>query len=234
MAREVEYVCDSCGFSFKAMDKIFWIDDDLEVHVEPLLKSTSALSSEAPVKGFFAEYYCYSCRKFIDKYVIYKKSPDELDDAKIIELIEGHNDAAKVIQFDDYFQKCLQCGSELPSRAEYSFVLDGDDEFHIGEDIHDFSSGDEYKFTGEYHGYFCSHCKKQINKFVITENNSNMTDSEIRDVLSEHTNDLTIFLRRDYNICPDCGEEIYYLHEDSTCIYCREGKFTIESENVFD
>ena len=73
-----------------------------------------------------------------------------------------------------------------------------------------------------------------INKFVITENNANMTDSEIRDVLSEHTNDLTIFLRRDYNICPDCGEEIYYLHEDSTCTYCREGKFTIESENVFD
>ena len=233
MARELEFVCDSCGYSFKSIDKIFWIDDDLMVHVEPLLKSTSAESSEAPIKGYFAEYYCYNCDKFVDKFIIYKKSP-EIDDGKVIQLLEQFDDSAKIIQFDDVFQKCLKCGTELPTRAEYSFVLDENDEFHIGETLYDFSNGQNYKFAGEYHGYFCSHCKKQINKFVISENNAELTDSEIKAILEDHTNDLTIFIRRDFDLCPDCGEEVYYLHENSTCTKCRQGKFIIETEDLID
>lgn len=233
MARKVDYVCNNCGYDYTSVDKIFWIDEFLSLHVEPLLMSTSKESSDAPVKGYFTNYYCYNCQKFIDKFIIYKKS-SEIDDGKIIQIIENYGSSSKIIQFDDVFQKCLKCGGELVSRADYSFVLDENDEFHIGETVYDFSNSESYKFAGEYHGYFCSNCKKQINKFVIMENNVDFTDDEIKAILKEHTNDLTIFIRRDFELCPDCGEEIYYLHENSTCPRCREGKFYIEDESMID
>ncbi|MEE1128754.1 MAG: hypothetical protein UHW99_02100 [Methanobrevibacter sp.] len=233
MARQVEYLCNTCGYTYTSIDQIFWIDEVGQVTVKPLVMSTSAESSNAPVKGFFANYYCYECQKFINKFIIYKKS-SELDDGEIIQLIENYNDNPKIIQFDDEFQRCLDCGSELPSKADYSFALDVSDEFHIGEDDYDFSNGDDFKFAGVYHGYFCSNCKKQINKFVITENKADFSDSDIKSVLTEHTNDLTIFIRRDFDICPDCGEEVYYLNQNSTCPKCRRDSLTIVGHMMVD
>lgn len=233
MARQVEYLCNTCGYTYTSIDQIFWIDEVGQVTVKPLVMSTSAESSNAPVKGFFANYYCYECQKFINKFIIYKKS-SELDDGEIIQLIENHNDNPKIIQFDDEFQRCLDCGSELPSKADYSFALDVSDEFHIGEEDYDFSNGDDFKFAGVYHGYFCSNCKKQINKFVITENKADFSDSDIKSVLTEHTNDLTIFIRRDFDICPDCGEEVYYLNQNSTCPKCRRDSLTIVGHMMVD
>ena len=226
MARQAEYVCHTCGFSYTSVDQIFWIDENGQVIVKPLVMSTSAESSAAPVKGFFANYYCYECQKFINKFIIYKKSSD-FDDAKIIHLIEQYNDNSKIIQFDDIFQRCLKCGAVLPSRADYSFAMDVNDEFHIGEDYYDFSKGEDFKFAGIYHGYYCSDCKEQINKFVITENKSDLNDSELKDILKDHTNDLTIFIRNDYDVCPDCGEEICYLNQDSSCPNCRRDRLNI-------
>ncbi|WP_407423157.1 hypothetical protein [Methanobrevibacter sp.] len=223
MARQVEYVCENCGYSYTSIDKIFWIDETGQVIVKPLVKSTSAESHDAPVKGFFTNYYCYDCKKFVDKFIIFKKSL-AITDAHAIHLIERYSDNPKIVQFDDAFQRCLTCGNALASRADYSFALDTDGEFHIGEGIYDFSGGENHKFAGTYHGYFCSKCKKQINKFVITENNANLTDSELKDILKEHTNDLTIFIRRDFEICPNCGEEIYYLDHNSTCPNCKRDR----------
>lgn len=233
MARRVGYLCNTCGYTYTSIDEIFWVDDSWHVIVKPLVKSTSAESSNAAIKGFFARYYCYECQKFINKFIIYKKSSD-IDDGKIIQLIEQYDDNPKIIQFDDEFQRCLECGSELPSKADYSFALDVDDEFHIGEDDYDFSKGEKFKFAGVYHGYFCSNCKKQINKFVITENKAEFSDSQIREILEKHTNDLTIFIRRDFDICPDCGEEVYYLDQNSTCPNCRRDSLTIVDHMMVD
>ncbi len=233
MARKVEYLCHTCGFTYTSVDQIFWIDENGQVIVKPLVMSASSESSNAPVKGFFANYYCYECKKFINKFIIYKKSSD-LDDEKIIHILEQYNENSKIIQFDDVFQRCLKCGAELPSKADYSFALDVDDEFHIGEDDYDFSKGKDFKFAGIYHGYYCSNCKKQINKFVITENNANLNDSQLKEILEDHTNDLTIFIRSDYDICPDCGEEIYYLDQNSTCPNCRRDRLYISDHIVVD
>lgn len=233
MARQVEYLCNTCGYTYTSIDRIFWIDDNGNVIVKPLVMSSSAESSNVPVKGFFARYYCYECQKFINKFIVYKKSP-EMDDGEIIELIEKFDDNSKIIQFDDEFQKCLSCGSELLSKADYSFAFDTDDEFHIGDDDYDFSNGDAFKFAGIYHGYFCSKCKKQINKFVITENKADFSDGEIKAILMEHTNDLTIFIRRDFDLCPDCGEEVYYLDQKSTCPKCRRDSLTIIGSMMVD
>ena len=233
MARRVGYLCNTCGYTYTSIDEIFWVDDSGHVIVKPLVKSTSAESSNAAIKGFFARYYCYECQKFINKFIIYKKSSD-IDDGKIIQLIEQYDDNPKIIQFDDEFQRCLECGGELPSKADYSFALDVDDEFHIGEDDYDFSKGEKFKFAGVYHGYFCSNCKKQINKFVITENKAEFSDSQIREILEKHTNDLTIFIRRDFDICPDCGEEVYYLDQNSTCPNCRRDSLTIVDHMMVD
>ena len=109
MARKVDYYCSNCGYRYTSIDKIFWIDEFFTLHVEPLLLNTSKESSDAPVKGYFANYYCYNCQKFIDKFIIYKKSP-EIEDEKVIQLIEHYGTSSKVIQFDDAFQKCLECG----------------------------------------------------------------------------------------------------------------------------
>ena len=233
MARQVEYLCNTCGYSYTSIDQIFWIDDAGEIIIKPLVMSSSAESANAAVKGFFARYYCYECQKFIDKFIIYKKS-SQIDDGELIQLIEQSSENSKIIQFDDVFQKCLNCGGELPSKADYSFALDIEDEFHIGGDDYDFSNGEAFKFAGVYHGYFCSSCKKQINKFVITENRADLSDSQIKKVLKEHTNDLTIFIRRDFDICPDCGEEVYFLDRNSTCPNCRRDSLTIKSHMMVD
>lgn len=85
-----------------------------------------------------------------------------MEDGEIIQLLEQSSENSKIIQFDDAFQKCLNCGGELPSKADYSFALDIDGEFHIGEDDYDFSNGEAFKFAGVYHGYFCSKCKNKL------------------------------------------------------------------------
>ena len=233
MAKRIEYMCDTCGYTYTSIDEIFWLDEDGKIVVKPLLKSTSSESYNSPIKGFFAKYYCYNCKKFISKFIISRKSL-QFTDAMVFHLIEHYDDNPKIIQYDDAFQKCLKCGSELPSKAEYSFAYDRDGEFHINKELFGFSDSEDHEFAGIYYGYFCSKCKKQINKFVVTENDANMSDSEIKDILEEHTNDLTIFIRRDYDICPDCGEEVYYLNRNSTCPSCRRDRLTVVEHMLVD
>ena len=231
MATKTEYMCNTCGYSYTSIDEIFWLDEDGKIVVKPLLMNTSAENYNAPIKGFFARYYCYECKKFISKFIISRKSP-EMNDEYVFHLIEQYDDNPKIIQYDDVFQKCLKCRSELPSKAEYSFALDIDDE--LNKELFGFSDTEDHKFGGIYYGYLCSKCKKQINKFVITENDANLSDSEIKTILKEHTNDLTIFLRRDYDICPDCGEEVYYLNQNSTCPNCRRDRLNIINKMMVD
>ena len=119
MARQVEYICETCGYTYTSIDQIFWIDETGQVIVKPLLMSTSAESQDSPIKGFFANYYCYKCKKFINKFIIFKKSP-EFTDAHAIHLIEQYIDDSKIVQFDDAFQRCLTCRRQLASRADYS------------------------------------------------------------------------------------------------------------------
>lgn len=233
MATKVTYVCNTCGYSYTSVNEIFWLDENGKIVIKPLTRATSAESYSSPLKGFFVKYYCYDCKEFISKFIISKKAR-EISDEYVFHLIDGHDDSLKIVQYDDVFQRCLKCGTGLTVRAEYSFSYDTDDEFHINRDFLGFSEGDSHKFAGLYYGYFCSQCKKQINKFVITENNANFDDSEIKAILEEHTNDLTIFLRRDYDICPECGEKVYYLNQNSTCPYCRRDKLYISDHIDFD
>ena len=226
MATRVTYVCDTCGYSYTSVNEIFWLDENGKLVIKPLVINTSTESYNAPLKGFFVKYYCYKCGKFISKFIINKKALD-MNDEYVFNLIDGYDDSLKIVQYDDAFQRCLKCGRELAARAEYSFSYDTNNEFHINKDFLGFSDGDSHKFSGLYYGYFCSKCKKQINKFVITENSANLDDSEIKAILEEHTNDLTIFIRRDYDICPECGEEVYYLNQNSNCPHCRRDELRI-------
>ena len=43
MARQVDYECMNCGYELSSIDEIFWIDDGLDIHIEPLLMTTSAI-----------------------------------------------------------------------------------------------------------------------------------------------------------------------------------------------
>ena len=128
----------------------------------------------------------------------------------LIHFFEKNN--LKKLEFDNKFQRCLECGKELFSKSHHSFALDVNDEFIIEDVFHDFYNDEKYKFWGEYYGYFCQDCKKQFNKFIIVNNNANLSEDEIKAIINEHTNDLTIFIKRDLDLCPDCGDQLYYLH----------------------
>lgn len=233
MGERIDYFCENCGYEYSSFDQIFWIDESSDIFIEPLTMIASDLSFNAPVKGYFTKYFCYECKKFVDLFIIGEKVSG-YDDGEIISLIEGIDDNAKIIHFDDSFQKCLTCAKELHPKAEYLFALDENDEFKISEDLIGFLRAENQKFSGKYYGYFCSECKKQINKFVITENSANLSDDELKAVIEEHTNDLTIFLRRDFELCPDCASTLNFLEDDSLCPNCMEGKLISSGIIMFD
>lgn len=245
MGDYIEFVCDKCGWRYVNEDDIFMIGKSHDVSVAPLLFSTSDMMEHQPVTGRYGEYYCYSCGKIVKKFVINKiwENMDGFEEAEIIKYIEGYDDSLKIIEFDDELQKCLKCGKYLnlrPDRKKF-FVLkeDGDfeilDEYYLLPAYHFLEMKNiKYKFFGKYCGYFCINCRKQINKFIIIENPANLNENEIKEILNDHTFDLTIYLEKTDNLCPECGDEVVYLDESSKCPKCGEGKLKIENLLIMD
>lgn len=234
MGEYIEYKCDECGYEYVHDLEIFWIDSDFKVNVAPMTFSTSTLSSKALVSGHYTEYYCYNCEKFSEEFVIYDNRAN-VDYETIFRLIEEYDDKLKIIKFDDKFQKCLKCGKNLnPSQVKF-FSFDNDENFGIDDYMgYDFEGENSYQFWGVYYGYYCNDCRKQINKFVIRQNNAGLTDEEIRNVLNDHTNDLTIFISYFDKTCPDCGGNVKKISQFSICPKCGEGILMVERSRMID
>lgn len=213
---------------------IFMINKKHEVDVVPLLFSTSDMMQYQPVTGDYSELYCYSCGKIVKKFSIDKiwENMYSFEDEEIISYIENYDDSLKIINFDDKFQRCINCGKSLNlgSDRKNFFVLKENGDFEILNEsflsVHQVleKNNIKYKFLGKYHGYFCIDCRKQINKFIIIENPANLNENEIKKILNDHTSDLTIYLENIHNSCPECGDELVYLNESSRCPKCGKGK----------
>jgi len=233
MGIHTEYSCSECGFKFEDSSDIFWIDDKGFVHVGMQVASSSGEVSKALASGGIFKFYCYNCRKFIHNFHVTEKS-DELSRENIIQLIENYNDSSKIIDFDNKFQNCIYCGDELPLRLKKAFALDCDGKFHIGDvELNDFEDM-PLDFSGRYYGYFCKKCSKQINKFVVLENPANLEDGLIREILRDHTNDLTVFIDGSYEFCPECGDILQVLGDSSLCPKCRIGVLVIVNREFVD
>ena len=207
MGTYLKYECWKCEFTFESLDRIFWIGEDGKVSVSALTILSTLKKDDAPVSGFLGVAYCYNCERFVNKFIVHEKVP-EIADETILHLIEEFDDSLKVIEFNNKFQRCLDCGCNLDMRLHNQFALDIDGDFKIEDEMHYFVDEENYKFIGEYYGYYCEDCKKQINKFVIIKNIAGLSDDEIKSVLENHTNDLTIYLNRNSDICPNCGETL--------------------------
>ena len=240
-----EFVCDKCGWRYVNEDDIFMIGKSHDVSLAPLLFSTSDMMGHQPVTGRYEEYYCYICGKIVKKFIIDKiwENMYGFDDEEIFEYIEDYDDSLKIIEFSDDFQKCLKCGKHLnlrPDRKKF-FVLKENGEFEILDEnyllhVHHRLERDDvkYKFLGKYGGYFCINCRKQINKFIIIENPANLNENEIREILNDHTFDLTIYLEKTHDLCPECGDGLMYLGDSSKCPKCGKGKLNLENSILMD
>ena len=72
----------------------------------------------------------------------------------------------------------------------------------------------------------------EIVKKHLNDEDFDLDDDEIESILKEHTNDLTIYLNRNSDICPDCGGNLEYFTSESKCPKCGEGiLMPIESAN---
>lgn len=229
MGIHTEYSCEECGFKYDDSSDIFWIDKTGNVHVGMLNISSSDEASKALASGGIYKYHCYNCNRTIYNFHVTEKSA-EIPREYIIQLIERMDDNPKIIDFDNKFQNCISCGNELELKLERTFVLDSEGEFHVGDDIDDMACD----FSGKYYGYYCNDCSKQINKFVIYENNADLEDSLIKEILQDHTNDLTVFINGSYEYCPQCGDGLHVLAEDSLCPECRIGVLKIEKQTFSD
>lgn len=232
MGIHTEYSCGECGFKYNDSSDIFWIDQTGNVHVDILAIDSSDEALKALASGGIYRYHCYNCNKTIYNFHITEKSP-ELPREFIIQLIERMDNNLKIIDFDNKFQNCISCSRDLELKLEKTFVLDCDGEFHVGDNMDDFMDKPN-DFSGKYYGYFCPDCSKQINKFVIYENNANLEDSLIKEILKDHTNDLTVFINGSYDYCPQCGDGLQVLGEDSLCPECRTGVLKIEKRTFSD
>ncbi|WP_407393133.1 hypothetical protein [Methanobrevibacter sp.] len=232
MTIQTLYSCDKCEFEFQDSSGIFWVDVDGYLHVDALNEVSSHEASQSLLSGGVYQYYCYNCENVILKFDIRKIDTDVSREA-IIQLLENYNDAHKIIEFDPKFQNCIECGEELSLKMEKVFVVDKNDEFLVDDSIFNYDALDKIsnKFWGKYYGYYCRDCSKQINKFVIVENSDNLSDDEIKSVLHDHTNDLTVFINNPGDICPNCGNKIQILKEFSPCPNCGEGKLRIKDIN---
>lgn len=239
-----KFVCDNSGWTYISEDDIFMIGKNHEVNVAPLLFSTSNIMQYQPVTGDYGEFYCYNCGKIVKEFTINKIwEMDGFEEDEIFKYIENYDDSLKIINFDDKLQKCLTCGKNLnlkEDRIKY-FVLKEDGEFEILNKIylmpvkwHLERENIKYKFLGKYHGYFCRDCRKQINKFIIIENPYNLTENKIKDILNNHTFEISVYLEKFLNSCPECGNELIYLNESSKCPKCGEGKLRLEDSILMD
>lgn len=232
MGIHTEYSCSECDFKYEDSSDIFWIDKDGKVHVGILAIDSSDEASKALASGGIYNYYCYNCHKTVYNFHVTEKAP-ELPREFIIQLIEKMDDNLKIIDFDNKFQNCISCSKELELKMEKVFVLDSEGKFHVGDDIDGFE-GIDADFSGKYYGYFCRDCSRQINKFVVYENNADLEDSLIKEILKDHTNDLTVFINGSYEYCPQCGDGLQVLGEDSLCPSCRIGVLEIENQTFSD
>lgn len=212
---------------------IFWIGEDGRIHVDIQSVSSSKEASEALASGGIYKYYCYNCNTFIYNFHIIRKS-DFIAKEDIIQLIENLDDNKKIIDFDSRFQNCISCGRKVPLKLEKTFAIDNAGEFFIEDSLSGELETKEFDFAGKYYGYYCRDCSKQINKFVILENNAGLEDSLIREILEDHTNDLTVYINDSYSICPKCGEELHILGESSKCPECRQGLLNVEKQTFTD
>lgn len=234
MGIHTEYSCSECGFKIIDSSNVFWIDEGKEIHVDMQTVDSSNKSSDALAFGGIYKYYCYNCNNYIYNFHISQKS-GLIEKEEIIQIIENLDDNMKIIDFDLKFQNCMHCQKEVPLKMEKSFAIDEDGEFSI-----DHSSFDEdleeikFDFTGKYYGYYCSDCGKQINKFVILENNADLDDSLIKEILQDHTNDLTVYINDCYSTCPNCGDELHILGEASKCPKCKVGILDIDNIDLID
>ena len=234
MGIHTEYSCSECGLKLIDTSDIFWIDDEKRIHVDMQTVSSSKNSSQALAFGGIYKYYCYNCNDYIYNFNIAQKSKS-ITKEEIIQLIENMDENHKIIDFDSKFQNCIHCRQEVFLRQEKSFAIDEMGEFFIDDSL----AGDELEnkkldFTGKYYGYFCDDCGKQINKFVILENDAKLDDSLIREILQDHTNDLTVYINDSYSNCPICGDELHILGESSVCPKCKTGQLHIEKQQLID
>ena len=233
MGQFIKYKCDVCGHEHVQDLEVFWIDENCEINVSMLLFLTSTEMSKALVSGYYHEYYCYDCDSIVKEFII-SENPSKMSSEDIINLIEDYDHTFKIIKFDDKFQNCLNCSRSLDVRSEKAFAVGKDDDFVIEDSyIHDFKDNDNYDFWGYYYGYYCDNCKKQINKFVVMQNLSNVDEDSIRYILKQHTNELTVLLFDYRGNCQHCGGELHSLKDSSLCPKCKEGHFiTVEVRNV--
>lgn len=232
MGIHTEYSCEECDFKYEDSSDIFWIDKEGFVHVGMLTVSSSDEASRALASGGIYKYYCYNCNKSIYNFHVTEKTT-ELPKEYIIQLVEKIDDHLKIIDFDNKFQNCINCSKELELKLEKTFVLDSEGEFHVGDDMDDFLEKPN-DFSGKYYGYYCQDCLKQINKFVIYENNADLEDSLIKEILNDHTTDLTVFINGSTEYCPNCGGGLQVLAEDSLCPKCKAGVLKIENQTFSD
>lgn len=233
MGVHTEYSCSKCGFKLEDFSNIFWIDTNKQVYVDILTVRASNEASKGLVLGGIYKYYCYDCDEIIYNFHITAKS-DFIERDEIIELIENLDENVKIIDFDSKFQNCIECGKNLDLKLEKSFALDDEGEFFIEDSNHNAFSEKNLDLRGKYYGYFCRECSKQINKFVIFENNAELEESLIKEILEDHTNDLTVFIDDTYAFCPHCGSELSVLGESSKCPSCREGELVLDNQSFID
>lgn len=230
MAIQTSYSCDECGFEFDDSSGIFWVDPEGYLHVDAMNEFSSHESSKSILSGGVYQYYCYNCNNVVLKFDIRKKETEVSREA-IIQLFEDYNNALKIIEFDSKFQNCIECGKELSLKLEKVFAVDKDGEFLIDDSIfnYDVLDEDNYKFWGKYYGYYCDDCSKQINKFVIVENNDNLSDDGLQNIINDHTNELTVFINNPGDVCPNCGDKIQIFKESSRCPNCGKGTLKIKN-----
>lgn len=234
MGIHTEYSCSECGLKVVDSSDVFWIDDERIIHVDMRTVDSSKRASVALASGGIYKYYCYNCNNYIYNFHITRKS-NFITKEEILQLIENLDDNYKIIDFDNKFQNCINCRQEVSLRQEKSFAIDEMGEFFIGDSLlEDDFKDKKFDFAGKYYGYFCQDCAKQINKFVILENNANLDDSLIKEILKDHTHDLTVYINDSHSDCPVCGDELYVLGESSICPECKVGLLHIEKQQLID
>ena len=227
MGQFIRYKCDDCGYEHVHDLEVFWIDENLEINVAMLLFSTSEEMSKALVNGDYREYYCYDCDSTVKEFII-KENPSKMSNEDIINLIEDYDHMFKIIKFDNKFQNCIYCSKSLDVKSQKVFAYDKQGDFVIEDFIgHDFADNDKYDFWGEYYGYYCDDCKKQINKFVVKQNLADIDEDSIRYILKQHTNDLTVLLFDHRDNCQHCGGKLHSLEHASLCPRCKEGHLIV-------
>lgn len=227
MGQFIRYKCDVCGHEYIHDLEVFWIDENLEINIAMSLFSTSAEMSKALVSGYYQEYYCYDCNSIVKEFLI-SDNPSKMSNEEIINLIEDYDHTFKIIKFDNKFQNCIHCSKSLEYRSQKAFAFDKQGDFIIEESfLHDFENNEDYDFWGYYYGYYCNDCKNQINKFVVMQNLASIDGDSIRDILSQHTNDLTVLLFDYRDNCQHCGGKLHSLKDSSLCPKCKDGHLVI-------